>query len=182
MERSIPNPPETRAQPVTSAPKIPCRRDRNRAGAFAKIVAAQAFLLILGLAVQGAAEPAEVSVRISSLPLPSQGTTAPDTGQAEAETQPPVLLEKALPAYPERARKAYIQGTVILKAMIDANGEVADLEVLQGLELGCTQVALEAAKEWRFEPATLRGEAISAPLQLSIEFRLMPRLKSRRSR
>ncbi|MDH3746320.1 MAG: energy transducer TonB, partial [Acidobacteriota bacterium] len=76
------------------------------------------------------------------------------------------------PFYTEVARKERIQGLVILQALITETGEVEEIEVLKGLPYGLEETAIEALKQWTFEPATLDGKPVSVYYNLTFNFRL----------
>ncbi len=84
-----------------------------------------------------------------------------EPGQSEPPSsgvlEPPVLVSKVDPRYPEAARRAGVEGTVVLDATIDASGEVTDVSVLRGLPLGVSEAAVEAVRRWKYRPA--RGSA-----------------------
>jgi len=71
--------------------------------------------------------------------------------------EPAVLLSKVDPVYPEGARRAGVEGTVLLEVAIDASGRVTDVVVLRGLPFGVSQSAVEAVRRWHYRPA--RGPA-----------------------
>ena len=68
---------------------------------------------------------------------------------------PPVKIKAPQPQYTEIARKARIQGVVIVQAIIDKQGNVTSVKLLKGLPMGLDKAAVDAIKRWRFEPATL---------------------------
>lgn len=76
------------------------------------------------------------------------------------------------PLYSEDARKGRIQGVVILQAIVDAMGNVTQVEVLKPLPLGLTESAIDTVKTWRFKPATLDGQPVAVYLNLLINFSL----------
>jgi TonB family protein len=84
----------------------------------------------------------------------------------------PELISKTTPVYTELARKARVMGVVILEAVIDEAGDVADLRVLKGLPMGLDQAAVEAVKNWKFEPATLEGRPVKVYYSLVVNFQL----------
>ncbi len=84
----------------------------------------------------------------------------------------PEKLVAPQPKYTEEARQARIQGIVILQAIIDAEGKVAEVKVLKGLTLGLTESALETVKTWRYKPATLNGKPVPVYMNLLINFSL----------
>jgi len=76
------------------------------------------------------------------------------------------------PQYTEIARKARIQGIVIVQATIDKEGNVTDAKILKGLPMGLDQEALNAVRKWKFEPATLNGKPVAVYYNLTINFTL----------
>lgn len=84
----------------------------------------------------------------------------------------PEMLSGAQPRYTEPARRARIQGTVILEAVIDQKGLVTDLRVLKSLPLGLDQSALDAVRDWRFRPATLEGRPVKVYYTLTVNFQI----------
>lgn len=88
------------------------------------------------------------------------------------EITKPERLGGASPAYTELARKARIQGVVIVEAIIDKEGKVTNVRVLKGLPMGLDQAAVDAVKSWRFKPATLNGRPVSVYYSLTVNFRL----------
>jgi periplasmic protein TonB len=84
----------------------------------------------------------------------------------------PEILVKTQPRYTELARKAGIQGVVILKAVIDERGYVTNLEIERGQPMGLDQAAVEAVRSWRFKPATLHGRPVKVYYYLTVNFQL----------
>ena len=76
------------------------------------------------------------------------------------------------PAYSEPARKAKLQGTVMLALAINAEGTVDAVKVVCSLEPGLDQNAADAAKKWKFTPATRDGKPMPIQIETSINFRL----------
>lgn len=92
--------------------------------------------------------------------------------QAGGSVSKPVKIYDPQPQYTEEARRARIQGVVILQAVIDCDGFVTDINVLKGLPLGLTEAAILAVSQWRFEPARQNGQPVSVYYNLTINFRL----------
>jgi len=88
------------------------------------------------------------------------------------DVQPPVKLSAPSPQYTEIARKARIQGVVIVEAIIDKEGEVTNVKILKGLPMGLDTAAADAVKRWKFKPATLNGKPVAVIYNLTVNFRL----------
>lgn len=88
------------------------------------------------------------------------------------DVKAPVKTYSPQPAYTEIARKARIQGVVIVQAIIDKQGNVTNVKVLKGLPMGLDQAAVESIKTWKFQPATLNGKPVDVYYNLTVNFTL----------
>jgi TonB family protein len=70
------------------------------------------------------------------------------------------------------ARRARLQGVVVVRAVIDEQGAVVDATVLKGLPMGLNESALNAVKGWRYQPATLGGAPVKVTYNIAVNFRL----------
>src|SRR5215475_7576024 len=84
----------------------------------------------------------------------------------------PQVIKKVDPEYSEEARKAKYQGTVILGLIVDAHGRPQQLRVQRGLGMGLDQKALEAVRQWVFEPAQKDGRPVAVTISVEVAFRL----------
>ena len=92
---------------------------------------------------------------------------------AESTDHPgPTLIKKVSPTYPEDARKEGIEGTVILEATIDTEGNVAKVKVLKGGIDSLNQAAVDAIKQWKYEPIILDGKPVPSTFTVTIKFAL----------
>ncbi|MGB7186516.1 MAG: energy transducer TonB [Candidatus Acidiferrales bacterium] len=86
-----------------------------------------------------------------------------------------VMAAKALfdpyPPYPQIAKMAHVSGTVVLHAIIAENGTIQELQVLSGPTL-LRQAALEAVRQWRYQPTTLNGQAVKVDTTIQVIFDL----------
>jgi TonB family protein len=100
--------------------------------------------------------------------FPPGGFQIPSTPSALPYDTPPNPIYRALASYPDAA--GGIEGTVVVQVKVDKQGSVTDASVLsKGGNPALEWAALDAAKQWRFEPARLRGEPVEA--EVSIPFR-----------
>ena len=76
------------------------------------------------------------------------------------------------PEYTEEARKAKAQGTCTLWLIVDAAGNPRDIRVVRGLGFGLDAKAMEAVKQWRFDPALKDGKPVNVQISVEVAFRL----------
>ncbi|HEY2351226.1 MAG TPA: energy transducer TonB [Candidatus Acidoferrum sp.] len=81
------------------------------------------------------------------------------------------LVNKVQPQYPPLARQTRISGTVRLHAIIGKNGQVEQLEVMSGHPL-LVQAALDAVRQWRYQPTLLNGEPVEVDTTIDVIFSL----------
>jgi periplasmic protein TonB len=89
---------------------------------------------------------------------------------AEVST-PPLAVSKAMPAYPEQARKQGIEALVVVRFVVSENGQVEEPKILKGHPL-FDDVVLSSVRTWTFQPATLEGKAVRMVRMVKIPFRL----------
>lgn len=85
----------------------------------------------------------------------------------------PVLLWKTEPEYSEEARKAKVQGTVILRIEVDARGQAQSISVERSLGLGLDDRAVEAVRRWKFKPGYRNGKPVVTVATVEVNFRLL---------
>jgi TonB family protein len=84
----------------------------------------------------------------------------------------PKLAQKIEPQYTEEARAAKIQGTTVLSVDIDPSGVAENIQVLRSLEPGLDQKAIEAVRQWHFQPGTKDGAPVTVRASIEVNFRL----------
>lgn len=84
----------------------------------------------------------------------------------------PHVLYDPDPDYSEEARKAKYQGTVTLWLVVSAEGKPQDIRVRRSLGMGLDEKAIEAVKQWRFEPAKKDGHPVPVMINVEVNFRL----------
>ncbi len=76
------------------------------------------------------------------------------------------------PEYTDAARNAKTQGTCVLWLIVDQQGRPRDIRVVRGLGFGLDAKAIEAVKQWRFEPAKKDGQPVNVQISVEVGFRL----------
>jgi TonB family protein len=87
-------------------------------------------------------------------------------------TNPPRAVYTPAPEYSNDARKAQINGTVQLELTVGTDGLTHEIAVKKPLGYGLDEKALEAVQQWRFDPATEDGKAVSKRITVEVSFRL----------
>jgi len=90
------------------------------------------------------------------------------------------VIDRKYAKYTVRAKRQGTEGQILIRALVDANGKVADAEILHGLPNGLNEEALKALRKSKFRPATLNGEPVAAVYHQSVDLRLTPALVSQR--
>jgi len=86
------------------------------------------------------------------------------------EVKAPVMIHRVEPAYPPALVRAKLPGKVAVHCVIDKNGRVRDAEVVFATMPAFADSVLRALKEWRYQPASLRGQAVDCYLDLTVDF------------
>lgn len=87
----------------------------------------------------------------------------------------PVAVKKVFPDYPREFRELGIQGTVIVDMVVDSTGRVVSAKLVSTTAPEFSRLALMAAKEWTFVPASANGKPVTARVQVPFTF-VMPQL------
>ena len=84
----------------------------------------------------------------------------------------PSALDTPDPEYSEEARKAKYQGTCVLWLIVGPDGKPRDIKVARALGMGLDQKAIEAVRNWKFEPAMKDGKPVAVQINVEVNFRL----------
>jgi TonB family protein len=103
-----------------------------------------------------------------------EGGAPPPKESLPGLIEPPAVLTRAEPAYPDPARRAGIEGTVEMEVSIDASGKVTDVEVVRGLPLGLSGAAADAVRRWTYRPARGPRGPVASRKTVRIRFALEP--------
>jgi protein TonB len=85
---------------------------------------------------------------------------------------PPRLLREVKAGYTESARRANLEGEVVLEIVVRRDGSVGDVKLLRGLPEGLNERAIAAVRQWRFTPATRHSQAVDVIVEVAVEFKL----------
>ena len=103
--------------------------------------------------------------------LEARSTVAESGLRVSPETMAKRIVTKVEPVYPEAARKAGLQGLVVMDAVIAPDGSVKRLRPVSGPDL-LAQSATAAVQSWKFEPYLSSGKPVEVETTIAIEFQL----------
>ena len=98
--------------------------------------------------------------------------SAPQRIRVGGNVQPVRLLRQTKPQYPADLQQLGIEGTVIIRAVISKDGEVLSPKVVNTVDSRLAQIALDAFRQWRYQPSLLNGEPVETVTTVTIDFTL----------
>jgi TonB family protein len=110
--------------------------------------------------------------QLDSLRMYSQPSAHSDLFVGKQVTTKVRIISKPEPSYTSEARDQRVTGTVVLRTVFTADGQVKHILVVAGLPGGLTEKAINAARRIKFQPATKDGKPVSMWIQLEYNFNL----------
>lgn len=126
-----------------------------------------------GAPSEKSSETLESVLADSSKTLPTTFVTREQIAPAHVgdHVKAPRLTSRVAPIYPATARRENIEGEVVIDALIDITGRPTKLKVVSGPTL-LQRAALDAVREWHYEPTYLDDKPVPVGLYISVNFRL----------
>jgi len=112
-----------------------------------------------------------VGIIAPGLPTDGGGEGPPVLRRAGRDVTPPAKLGGSQPAYPELAKRARVQGDVVIECTIDPSGRVVDVTVTKSIPL-LDDAALDAVRTWRYRPTLVDGVPVPILMTVTVRFRL----------
>lgn len=100
------------------------------------------------------------------------GGTGGGVYQPGAGIDPPTLVKEVRPIYTDEARRQRLQGDVVLEIVVRSDGSVGSIKVRRSLGGGLDQRAIDAVRQWRFNPARRHGTPVDVAVEVAVEFKL----------
>jgi TonB family protein len=156
-----------------------CQPGRNIGMFRHKIALVAGFLAIATLSVLPLADP-DLAVADMPMPLAAPESLAPTLSAAQDPIrihegmEEPEVTHKVDPAYPDEAKRAGLQGEVMVEVIIDENGLVQEAKVVEAIEDApmLSEAALVAIRQWEFAPTMVDGAAAKVLFTITVRFRL----------
>lgn len=102
---------------------------------------------------------------------PPPPKAAPQRVRVGGNVQQAKMVRMIQPTYPAIAKQAHIQGSVILHAIIAKDGTVQELQLMSGPPL-LVKAAMDAVRQWRYQPTLLNGDPVEVDTTISVIFSL----------
>ena len=85
----------------------------------------------------------------------------------------PIIVTQPEPEYSDDARKAHLQGFVMLSIVVNTSGKATNIDVIKSLGMGLDEKAIEAVQRWVFKPGTSKGVPVNVRAQVKVTFTLL---------
>jgi TonB family protein len=92
---------------------------------------------------------------------------------AGGDVKPPKIIHYVEPDSSDSSQDAYVEGIVRLSAVVNLDGIPSDLHVTKGLNAEEDRLAVEALKQWRFQPGTKKGTPVRVRINVEISYHLL---------
>jgi TonB family protein len=107
---------------------------------------------------------------------PSDGERGAPGGPLEplvslpAGAEPPQLMTRVEPRYPELARRSGVGGDVVLRVVVEPSGSVGKIDIVSGAPFGLTNAAVDAVGKWTYRPARIGGRPVAVWKVVRVRF------------
>jgi len=137
----------------------------------AAVTSGQAARMDISLSLGSVSETMTISGQKPATVTPN--ATPPQRIRVGGMVQPVRLLEQVKPEYPAALQQAGVQGTVLIRGTISKEGEVLSPQVVNTeIDPRLAQLALEAFRQWHYQPSLLNGEPVETVTTVNIDFKL----------
>jgi TonB family protein len=125
-------------------------------------------------AQDGQPPPAVPPSTAPQTPAPAPATPPDVFTIGSGRVAPPRALSDVKPGYTPEAIRARIEGVVRLRGIVERDGTVSGIEVIKSLDAtyGLDQAAIDAFKQWRFQPGTIDGNPVRVLINMEMTFTL----------
>lgn len=105
----------------------------------------------------------------------TESTASPKRIRIGGNVQAAKVITKVQPIYPESAKAAGAQGSVLLHAVVSKDGRPLSLQVLNSqVNPDLARAAVEAVSQWRYQPTLLNGDPVEVDTTIQVKFTLLP--------
>lgn len=102
-----------------------------------------------------------------------KGTAENKVYQPGGDVKPPKLVHYVEPDFSPKSKEAFVEGTVKMSTVVTSDGVATDLHVMSGLNTEEDRTAVEAVKQWKFQPGTKDGQPVNVKVTVEVSFHLL---------
>jgi len=135
-----------------------------------RVVAVALFIIVMAVVLGWWRWQQEWAALEARLPAEETAVAKPQL-EVPADAMQRRIRHEVLPEYPEDARQAGVQGTVVLGAVVSAEGAVTQVKFVSGPE-ALSHAAIDAVRWWRYEPYFVNGQPATVKTTVAVDFRL----------
>jgi protein TonB len=126
-------------------------------------------LLFLATAFSAAQQAGEATA--STAETSKAGPENSEPIHVSREVMQSLLVKRVNPHYPDDAREAHLQGSVVVQAVIGKDGAIKNVMLISGHPM-LAPAALEAVKRWKFKPFLQNGQPVDVKTEVVVKFTL----------
>jgi TonB family protein len=89
------------------------------------------------------------------------------------DVKPPKVIHYVEPSFSSKSKEAYVEGTVKISTVVSVEGFATNLQIVNGLNAEEDRMAMDALKQWRFQPGTKAGQPVNVKVTVEIDFHLL---------
>jgi TonB family protein len=89
------------------------------------------------------------------------------------DVKPPKLVRYVEPAFSPSSKEAFVEGTVRISTVVTREGVATNLHVTSGLNAEEDRTAMDAVKQWKFQPGTKAGQPVNVRMNVEVTFHLL---------
>ena len=89
------------------------------------------------------------------------------------DVKAPKLIHYVEPQFSPSSKEAFVEGTVKISVIVTTDGIPTNLKIVNGLNTQEDQTAIEALKQWRFQPGTKAGQPVKVKVTVEVDFHLL---------
>jgi protein TonB len=118
-----------------------------------------------------AQQPAPITSSDNEGSIQIEANEDPSMGEFQVVEEQPVLIKKVIPTYPDLARKAGLEGTVYVLALVDLDGTIKKVVIQKGSDM-FNEAAISAVKQWVYKPAINANQPVKVWVGIPVKFNL----------
>ncbi len=123
----------------------------------------RAFFILLSYLVMTAVPPFAAFAQSTPDPVYQPGK----------DVKPPKLVHYVEPQFSPSSKEAFVEGTVKISTVVTREGIPTELKIISGLNAKEDETAVEALKQWRFQPGTKAGQPVKVRVTVEVDFHLL---------